>query len=68
MASSVVLPKKTRGAAPLRTSDIMPLLGLFQNPVGFGTGLWKNRSEPGFSAQTKEAVQKLKFLNSPVLP
>jgi hypothetical protein len=39
-------------------------LSLFQNPVGFGTSSWKNRSEPGFSVTSKVAVPKLKFWNS----
>jgi hypothetical protein len=36
-------------------------MGLFQNPAGFAPGSWKNRAKPGFSAQFKEAVPKMKF-------
>jgi hypothetical protein len=32
--------------------------GLFQNPVGFEPGSWKNRQKPGFSTKFKEAVPK----------
>jgi hypothetical protein len=38
---------------------------LFQNPVGFGTSSWKNRSKPGFSAKFKEAVPKAEVLEQP---
>jgi hypothetical protein len=33
-------------------------MSLFQNPVGFVPGSWKNRSKPGFSIKFKEAVPK----------
>jgi hypothetical protein len=40
---------------------------LFQNPVGFGTSSWKNRSKPGFSFKSKEAVPKAEVLEQPQL-
>jgi hypothetical protein len=40
-------------------------LSLFQNPVGFGTSSWKNRSEPGFFSKSKEAVPKTEVLEQP---
>jgi hypothetical protein len=40
---------------------------LFQNPVGFGTSSWKNRSKPGFSTKFKEAVPKAEVLEQPQL-
>jgi hypothetical protein len=38
---------------------------LFQNPVGFGTTSWKNRSKPGFSPKSMEAVPKPEVLEQP---
>jgi hypothetical protein len=42
-------------------------LSLFQNPVGFEPGSWKNRQKPGFSTQFKEAVPKTEVLEQPQL-
>jgi hypothetical protein len=40
-------------------------MGLFQNPVGFGTAPWKNRSKARFSPKSKEAVPKTEVLEQP---
>jgi hypothetical protein len=38
---------------------------LFQNPVGFEPGSWKNRQKPGFSTKFKEAVPKTEVFEQP---
>jgi hypothetical protein len=43
-------------------------LSLFQNPVGFEPGSWKNRQKPGFSTKFKETVPKTEFLEQPQFP
>jgi hypothetical protein len=40
-------------------------MSLFQNSVSFGTNSWKNRSKPGFSPKSKEAVPKTEVLEQP---
>jgi hypothetical protein len=48
------------------------VMSLFQNPVGFGTSSWKNRSNrtkvrPGFSPKFKVAVPKAEVLEQPLI-
>ncbi|MDR0597486.1 MAG: hypothetical protein LBG14_03150, partial [Treponema sp.] len=40
-------------------------MSLFQNPVGFEPGSWKNRQKPDFSTKFKEAVPKTEVLEQP---
>jgi hypothetical protein len=42
-------------------------MSLFQNPVGFESGSWKNRQKPGFSTKFKEAVPKTEVLEQPLI-
>jgi hypothetical protein len=59
---------------PVHTGTLVPLLviahddssnkmSLFQNPVGFETGSWKNRSKTRLNPG--KPFQRLKFRNSP---
>jgi hypothetical protein len=42
-------------------------LSLFQNSIGFGTSSWTNRSKPGLSSKSMEAVPKTEVLEQPRL-
>ena len=55
----------SRYYGPVPVDHIIGKVSLFQNPVGFGTSSWKNRSESGFFTKSKGAVPKTEVLEQP---